>query len=52
MLDAIDVIVQYTRDQAVVSARDQALAWVSPRALWITENTYMYMYLSGVFEER
>ena len=29
---------QYARDQAVASARDQALASVSP-AVWITENT-------------
>ena len=33
MLDAIIVIAQYARDQAVVSARDQALAWVSPRRM-------------------
>ena len=32
MLDAIIVIVQYARDQAVVSARNQALPWVSPAA--------------------
>ena len=32
MLDAINVIAQYARDQAVVSARDQALA-VSPRRM-------------------
>ena len=31
MVDAIIVIAQYARDQAVVSARDQALACVSPR---------------------
>ena len=33
MLDAIIVIAQYARDQAVVSARDQALALVSPRRM-------------------
>ena len=33
MLDAIIVIAQYARDQAVVSARDQALAGVSPRPM-------------------
>ena len=33
MLDAIIVIAQYARDQAVVSACDQALAWVSPRRM-------------------
>ena len=33
MLDAIIVIAQYARDQAVVSARDQALAWVSPHRM-------------------
>ena len=33
MLDAIIVIAQYARDQAVVSARDEALPWVSPRLM-------------------
>ena len=41
VLDAIIVIVQFARDQAVVSARDQALALVSPRrrTVWFAENT-------------
>ena len=47
MVDAIIVIAQYARDQAVVSARDQALACMD-HAVWIMENTY----LSGDFEER
>ena len=33
MLDAIIVIAQYSSDQAVVSARDQALPRVSPRCM-------------------
>ena len=33
MVDAIIVIAQYARDQVVVSARDQALACVSPRRM-------------------
>ena len=33
MLDVIIVIAQYARDQAVVSACDQALALVSPRSM-------------------
>ena len=47
MLDAIIVIAQYARDQAVVSARDQAQL-EHRHAVWISENTY----LSGAFEER
>ena len=42
MVDAIIVIAQYARDQAVVSARDQALACTCmDHAVWITENTYI-----------
>ena len=46
VLDAIIVIAQYARDQAVVSARDQALACLSIAAPYGSQRTH---YLSGVF---
>ena len=40
MLDAIIVIAQYARDQAVVSAREQVSVSIASIAVWFTENTY------------
>ena len=47
VFNAIIVIAQYARDQAVVSARDQAQL-EHRHAVWISENTY----LSGALKER
>ena len=48
MLDAIIVIAQYARDQAMGSARDQAAEVSLRRVDWRTHTRH----LSGVFEER
>ena len=42
MITSIIVIVQYARDQAVVSARDQALALVSPRRMDHGEHIFVW----------
>ena len=42
MLVAIIVIAQYARDQAVVSARDQALARVSPHRMDHREHIFVW----------
>ena len=44
MLDAIDVIAQYARDQAVVSARDRALARVSPRLMDHGQHIHVFVW--------
>ena len=38
------MIAQYARDQAVVSARDQALAWVSPRLMDHGEHIHVFVW--------
>ena len=50
MLDAIIVIAQYARDQAVASARDQA-ARVSPRRMdqWLSLNSQQFFFFFFFF---